>query len=166
VFILSLDESLTPADGEALIASQQPHDSDSEQDSRNWSRLLSFLGVQTQPWNGWGFGLVELTGIGIPEGVLDIRNLTSGLRVDLNQQWLVATDQPAHIHDFVMAGRSCRFTLRALEESAPVGLAVGLLPPDTAITINAAGQQWPVVTDGSGVLQLAGLKSATINLTW
>jgi hypothetical protein len=166
MFILSFDEALTPADGEALIAQQQPPISDSAQDSRNWSRLLAFLGVQTQPWNGWDFGLVELTEIVIPEGLLNIMNLTSGLRVDLNQQWLVAADQPAHIYDFVMAGRTCHFGLRALQEVEQIALAVGLLPPHTQINIDAGGQQWSVATDGAGVLQLAGLQSTRIHLTW
>ena len=167
VFILSLDENLTPDDGVTLLMQQQPAAGDSAQNARHWNRLLAFLGVQTQPWNGWDFGLVELTEILIPEGQLDIANLTSGLRVDLNHNWLMATNQPAHIYDFVWNGPTIGFELRTLsEDETGIALAINLLPANTPITVAAGGQQWSVAADGAGVLKLAGLQSTRIDLNW
>jgi hypothetical protein len=65
-----------------------------------------------------------------------------------------------------MDAQSCGFELHALHDSDPMDLAVGQLPGNTTIHIEAGGQQWSVATDGAGVLKLAGLKSTRILLIW
>lgn len=128
----------------------------------HWGALLAYLAMQElvdyEVWGGWRFGNLEtqpaaLRNVRTPDGLLEVETASSGLRVSLDRQLLLAADTPAIIRNYQCTRRRVACVVARLP-AGQATLTVGGLPPGHVCQVTVGETRTTVQVDAHGQVRI------------